>query len=128
MRVVEVHGLLRVRVAAVALVVVGLVGMHHLVALGCASISMGHSDSHAVSVIPPTDLEVQSPKHPGADVDTDSGTVVCLAIMVFAVSILGRRLAWIRRDPRRHVAMGHRFLGPQRTEPPDLVVLSISRT
>jgi hypothetical protein len=127
-RVVEIHGPLWVRVAAACLVVLGLVGMHHLVALGCATVSVGHADSHVPSVIPASGPDGPSPQQQNADLDFNSGTVVCLAIMVFAVSILGRRLAWIRRDPRRHVAMGHRFLGPQRTEPPDLVVLSISRT
>jgi hypothetical protein len=127
-RVVEVRGSLKVRLVAVCLVVVGLVGMHHLIAVGCASIGASHSDSHLMYVMPAVEHDVEPSGQHGTDPSGSTGSIACLAVMVFAVSLLARRSSWVRRDPSRLLTTDRRLLGPQRSEPPDLVVLSISRT
>lgn len=128
MRVVDASGSFRVRFAAALLVIIGLIGMHHLIAVGCASIGASHSDSHSTYVMPAVEHDVEPSGQHGTDQSGSAGSIACLAVMVFAVSLLARRSSWVRRDPSRPLTTDRRLLGPQRSEPPDLVVLSISRT
>jgi len=120
MRVVSADGSLWARVAAVSVVLIGLIGMHHLIALGCASIGAGHSDSHSTYVMPPVEHDGEPSSHHETDPSGDVGSIACLAIMVFVFSLLTRRTSWVRRDPPGRLAINRRFLGPQRNEPPDL--------
>lgn len=116
--------------AAAFLVVIGLVGMHHLVEVGCASVLSGHSQAHSVAatdhVAPVVDADLVV--FGGSEVDAATGAGVCLAVLVFSILIFARRSAWISRDLLAKPDVRHVSRSVKRTEPPDLLILSISRT
>lgn len=128
MRVIEVKGSLRVRLAAVFLVVIGLVGMHHLVTVGCASVLSGHSDGHAMADLAPPVVDADVLASSDHEMDAATGAGICLAVLVFSILILTRRSSWIRRDSLAMARVHQRCMSLRRTDPPDLLVLSISRT
>lgn len=142
-----------------AVVIAGLVAMHHLVALGCESILNAHQGQagHSMAVegtggafaLPHLDQLDSSPRatsashdpHPSSLPAGDAGTsatsgfdggsaaIVCLAVLA-ALMLLARgsfpvleRLSFPRRD---RPAIGHLSTSVQK--PPDLTLLSVSRT
>jgi len=119
---------------------IGLVGMHHLISTGCLAGSNTHADAHV--------MEAQSPSNDVSTVsEADRGTrsgagiaqpptnaehsdhlgVICMAVlMLFSVIVPSVRAIIARRRP---LAVGVRTASPQKSaDPPDLRVLSISRT
>ena len=126
------------RIAVIGALIIGLVGMHHLVIAAChhvgitdatsvvamashgASTDMG--DHHVPGPAQPVD---QAPAPGGA-----MGTVaMCLAILLLFVLVLGPR-AWahLRRQGGRpsRLMLPHVLMALAR--PPDLQLLSVSRT
>ncbi len=128
------------RLVVVALLALGLVGMHHLVVAAChhGGTHVGHSamsasdapPSHALhepslaTVVP---LPVEAPdKAPGGLAGI---AATCLAILLMIIGLVLPRLV----SRLRHVTVRDRCLGTMRfgarpLEPPDLRLLSVSRT
>lgn len=122
------------RLSVVALLTVGLVGMHHLVVAACHHLgvsaahgieSVGH-DHAAAPLVPSPEVPADEPPLGGG---LASAAATCLAVLLMVVSLvlpslLGRARRWhYRRE-------GHRLsrLTPRICDPPDLVMLSVSRT
>lgn len=140
--VVSVEGSLVRRVLLAALLIVALVGMHHLVASGCAL----HADSHQVTQVADSAPDVAGTHHASTanlsvvafdwvqapeDSGTGSGTaafIACVAILLL-LALLIRPRSWLRH--RSHHT-GNRIETQPRVDrsvqAPDLQQLSISRT
>ena len=127
------------RVALVALLAFGLVGMHHLVVAACHHV-YGHS-GHVATVAAPAALDhsetgsvVPAPLQGPQDVPEAPGGLVgaaatCLAILLMVMSlVLPRVVGRVRRWslPRLEPSTPARMQTIHRR--PDLAVLSISRT
>lgn len=128
------------RLVVVALLALGLVGMHHLVVAAChhGGTHVGHSAMSASDVTlshalhePPLAAVVQVPQE--APDQAPGGLVgiaaTCLAILLMIIGLVLPRLV----SRLRHVMVRDRCLGTMRfgarlLEPPDLRLLSVSRT
>ena len=134
------------RLLVVALLALGLVGMHHVVVVACHH-TAGHS-SQVTTTTPESILSmgadsahgahggghgVPAPVSPQSPADEPSGLVgaaaTCLAILLMLVGlVLPQILARVRRWRLMHLALRV----PRRTawilRPPDLTLLSVSRT
>lgn len=116
------------RIALAAAVSLALVGMHHLTSFGCPE-PVGHHA--AVHVVEPETPLVSSPENPSlsdASVKDLMPGLICLALLV-AVGVVFRAVAGVltRRRDVRHVHQDWAVLS-RIDDPPDLHVLSISRT
>jgi hypothetical protein len=130
------------RMLVAALLVVALVGMHHLVATGCAL----DVDSHEVTHVADVDRQTTtasphvSGSHPVVDFDlvqppAGSGTatepataMTCVAILLILVLLI-RPGSWCRQGSRLGVQRSERRVGiTSVVQAPDLHQLSISRT
>ena len=130
------------RLVVVALLAVGLVGMHHLVVVACHHVA---SSSSTTSVAAPLALDVHdsgshtaghglpAPAPQDAPHDAPSGLMgaaaTCLAIILMLVLLVAPRLM----SRLRRVLVPDRLPSPRRVvarllEPPDLHLLSVSRT
>lgn len=134
------------RLVVVALLALGLVGMHHLVVVACHH-AAGHSahastatpsgvlsmDAHAAHADHGSGLAEQTPMSPQPPADEPSGLVAvaatCLAILLMLAGLV---LPQILARVRRWRVMRLRLHMPPTTawafKPPDLTVLSVSRT
>lgn len=147
MTVVSVAGSVLQRLLVVAALIVGLVAMHHLVATGCAAVMGGHDHATTASAAPGSALSHDSASgefvslesqlemaaghesHPATAVSLGGAASLCLAIVVFLL-ILRRPTTVIAAWFGEHRVL-KRPLSPARQrveQPPDLTVLSISRT
>ena len=137
-----VEGSLVRRVLVAALLIVALVGMHHLVASGCAL----HADADQVTQVTATGPDVAATHHASTvnllvvafdwvQAPEDSGTdssatafVACVAILVL-LALLIRPRSWLRHRSHR---TGNRIETCPRVDrcaqAPDLQQLSIRRT
>jgi hypothetical protein len=119
---------------------IGLVGMHHLISTGCLAGSNKHADAHVMEAQSPSNdvstvSEADRGTNSGAGVvqpptnaeHSDHMSAICMAVlMLFSVIIPSARAIIARRRP---LALGIRSASPPRSaDPPDLRVLSISRT
>ena len=134
------------RLVVVALLALGLVGMHHLVVVACHH-AAGHSahaatatpsgvlsmDAHAAHADHGSGLAAQTPMSPQPPADEPSGLVAvaatCLAILLMLVGLV---LPHMMARVRRWRLMRLRLHMPPKTawafKPPDLTLLSVSRT
>ena len=111
----------------VLVVVAGLVGMHHLTALGCSAPPSQHTSIHYMH-------DSSSPDLPGenaaGDAITDASMVgaICLALLV-ALGVIrpASGVLFVRRS-RTERLQGVARSRPRDPDPPDLYALSISRT
>lgn len=146
MPVVSVAGGALRRALIVAVLIVGLVAMHHLVATGCAALvaSHGHASSASVAVdsslvddhvsegLSSTESEpmtaVGHQTHPAA-ASLGGALSLCLAVLVM-IMVFRRPAAWMVQRFREHRRALPRTtrLHPIVEQPPDLEFLSISRT
>ena len=128
------------RLVVVALLALGLVGMHHLVVAAChhGGTHVGHSAMLTADAPPSHSLPdpsvaavVQAPEE--APVEAPSGLVgiaaTCLAVLLMIIGLVLPRLV----SRLRHVILRDRYLGTMRfdahlLDPPDLRFLSVSRT
>ena len=127
------------RLLVVAVLALGLVGMHHLVVAACHHAG-GHSAHVTMVAAPPThdhavpDPAPMAPLQAPLDAPDAPGGLVgaaatCLAILLMVVGlVLPRLLARLR-----HLAVRDRSLGVTRVSfrplsPPGLTLLSVSRT
>jgi hypothetical protein len=128
------------RLLVVALLALGLVGMHHFVVAAChhGGTHVGHSTMSASEATPSHSLHdpsvaaaVQVPQE--APDQAPGGLVgiaaTCLAILLMIIGLVLPRLV----SRLRHVMVRDRWLGTVRfdarlLEPPDLRLLSVSRT
>ena len=133
-------GSLASRLVVVALLTLGLVGMHHLVVAAChhGGTHVGHSTMLTSDATPshalhdPALAAVVSVPEEAPD-QAPSGLVgiaaTCLAILLMIIGLVLPRLV----TRLRHVTVRDRWLGTMRfnarpLEPPDLRLLSVSRT
>jgi len=133
-------GSLASRLVVVALLALGLVGMHHLVVAAChhGGTHVGHSTMLTSDATPshslhdPSVAAVVSVPEEAPD-QAPSGLVgiaaTCLAILLMIIGLVLPRLV----TRLRHVTVRDRWLGTMRfnarpLEPPDLRLLSVSRT
>lgn len=143
MPVVSVAGGALRRVLICAALIVGLVGMHHLVVSACAAVAGDHGHSSAVSavgwesvssehsvsldVIP---LATSGPEsHPATEVSGGGATSLCLAVLLLLLA-LRRPATWVTSRIREHYRMPSRAMRPRSLieQPLDRNLLSISRT
>ena len=131
---------LLLRLALVATLVVGLVGMHHLVVVAChhaasattstavpLALDAHHSGSHAAGHGLPAPAPADEP--PGAPTGLMGAAATCLAIILMLLLLVAPRLmSRLRRVlvPDRLPVL--RGLVTRLLEPPDLHLLSVSRT
>lgn len=146
MPVVSVAGGALRRALVVAVLIVGLVAMHHLVATGCAAlmgdrdhaspasvvVDSSPMDDHVSEELASTETEptVAAGHHNHAAAAALGGAVsLCLAVLVMLL-VLRRPAAWIvqRFREHRHALPRAVRLHPIVEQPPDLEFLSISRT
>ena len=146
MPVVSVAGGALRRVLICAALIVGLVGMHHLVVSACAAVAGDHGHSSAVSavgwesvssehsvsldVIP---LATSGPEsHPATEVSGGGATLrLALRLIILLLLLALRRPAtWVTSRIREHYRMPSRAMRPRSLieQPPDRNLLSISRT
>lgn len=130
MRVVEVsRGSLLARIASSALLVLALIGMHHLTAVGCAAVVGDHPHHEAIAVVHGDVPTGQPDDHgaPSADSPITPGAVCLAVLFTVALAIPVIRLLMPREGNKDRDAA--RFPDLQRDkDPPDLTALSISRT
>lgn len=124
--VVAIRGSMFGRLLAVLVLVVGIIGMHHVVATGCAMVTGSHSLTHgqeldSSSFTAETETDVAS----AAPVDL-AGTVCVAIIVLWILAAPLRRRLYAARDSVGEAAPAESFAPLAR--PPDLHLLSISRT
>ncbi len=115
------------RIVPLLVVVAGLVGMHHLTALGCSAPPTQHTSVHHMNDSP-------SPETPSEDaagdaiVDDSMAWAVCLALLILLGVIRpASAVLFTRRSRTKHLREGVTSR-PRDPDPPDLYALSISRT
>lgn len=137
----SVEGSLVRRVLVAALLIVALVGMHHLVASGCAL----HADAHQVTQVTATGPDVaathastanlsavafdwvQAPEDSGAG-SSAGAFIACVAVLLL-LALLIRPRSWLRhRSPYTGNRTKARYRVDRCAQAPDLQQLSISRT
>lgn len=126
------------RIAVIGALIIGLVGMHHLVIAACHHV--GSTDATSVVTMADhgasTDMShghAPAPTQPADQAPAPGGAVgaaaMCLAILLLFVLVLGPR-AWahLRRQGGRpsRLMLPHVLMALAR--PPDLQLLSVSRT
>lgn len=129
------------RLLVVAMVALGLVGMHHLVVAAC-HLASGHGDHSVVlsmdSVVdhgvgdhgthrqaPPAD----APAPDGAPEGLVGAAATCLAILLMVVGVvLPQVLARLRRGQSLKLNLAASPVATRTPKPPDLTLLSVSRT
>lgn len=130
-------GSLAPRLVVVALLALGLVGMHHLVVVACHH-AAGHSSQAAPLIahgshgdhssgVAPSQAPREAPD--GAPGGLVGAAATCLAILLMIVGlVLPQVLARVRRWrlPRSELLMPRVTAGL--LKPPDLIILSVSRT
>jgi hypothetical protein len=121
---------------------IGLIGMHHLISTGCLIGTSTHAGAHVTDAEPPAG-DVGSVADSRADLWTSSDSgfeqppanadqsehlgAVCMAVlMLFSVIVPSTRAIIARRQPR--TVRINPDSSQRSTDPPDLRVLSISRT
>lgn len=120
------------QIVLATLVVIGIIGMHHLVVSACHQVSSHIAHQVAgESTVEPTSTEPISTQPASGSGSTDVGStfMTCLAVLVLAALMVRPRRAPSptenfadRATPHRHSYRLHAL------DPPDLVELSISRT
>jgi hypothetical protein len=136
MRVVSCGGSLTRRLITVALVVFGLLGMHHMVSVSCSAVFQEHGAAHSLYQV--DGLMVAGPALPETSTVPDLGIgthpqqshwgLDCLAIL-FVVSLgipVVRRISLRRRSRPSPIPTEDQHF--PFSDPPDLRCLSISRT
>ena len=135
-------GSLASRLVVVALVAVGLVGMHHLVVAACHH-GASHGDHAAVlsmdSVVDhgshgpagpaPVPAEAPSDGSDGAPGGLVGVAATCLAILLMVIGlVLPHVLARVRRSQAMRLFVAAPPMADRTPKPPDLTLLSVSRT
>jgi len=134
------------RLVVVALLALGLVGMHHLVVVAChhAAAHSAHAytatpgvvlstDAHAAHADHGSGLGAHAPTSPQPPADEPSGlaavAATCLAILLMLVGlVLPQILARVRRWRVMHLGLHVPPTATRAFRPPDLTLLSVSRT
>jgi len=127
-------GRLLARAALVGALVLGVVGMHHLVIAACHHLGVSSTssamvmDHHAGHSVPTEVPAAPAPADP-APAGALGAAAMCLAVLLLVVLILAPR-AWahLRRSESRPAFVHIQALLREIARPPDLLVLSISRT
>lgn len=116
------------RIALAATVAAALVGMHHLTAVGCSEPVAHHAVVHVGEPESSLDSSPGNPRSGDASVDDLTPGLVCLALLV-AVGVVSRAIGGVLTR-RRDVQRVHQdwAVTSRIDDPPDLHVLSISRT
>lgn len=124
--VVVIRGSMLGRLLAVLVLVVGIIGMHHVVATGCAMVTGSHSSTHGQELVS-SNFIAETVTDVASAAPVDIAGAVCVAIIVFWIlaAPLRRRLFAVR-DSVGEAAPAESFAPLAR--PPDLHLLSISRT
>ena len=134
------------RLVVVALLALGLVGMHHLVVVAChhAAAHSAHAstatpggvlsmDAYVAHADHASGVAAQAPMSPQPPADEPSGLVgmaaTCLAILLILVGlVLPHMLARVRRWRTSRVTILEQWVSTSPVKPPDLTLLSVSRT
>jgi hypothetical protein len=134
------------RLVVVALLALGLVGMHHLVVVAChhAAAHSAHASTATPGVVLSTDahaahadhgsgLGAHAPTSPQPPADEPSGlaavAATCLAILLMLVGlVLPQILARVRRWRVMQLRLHEPPTATRAFRPPDLTLLSVSRT
>lgn len=114
------------RVLLAVTMALALVGMHHLTSQVCVEPGAHHGAIHSVTFADPLDPHPDS-SDAGAFDELTPG-LVCLALLV-TVGVVVRAVSVVMA--RRRDLLAHRYASVLRTrheDPPDLYILSISRT
>ena len=153
MAVVSVTGGMLRRALAAAVLILGLVAMHHLVATGCATVLGGHDHASIASAsvdssfgdhlmsgaFASTESEPMTTTEPmtAAGHESHSETAaplggaasLCLAVVVL-ILVLRRPVTWVTGGLRHRYRMRSMAMRPRSLleQPPDRNVLSVSRT
>ena len=137
-RRVSTAGRLAPRLLVVAVLALGLVGMHHLVVAACH-----HGASHSGNVATPAEpgsqahaaagstvIPVQAPQDaPEAPVGLVGAAATCLAVLLMIVGlVLPHLLARVRRWSPVRFSLAVIDLRLSVMRPPDLALLCVSRT
>lgn len=122
------------RLIVVALLTVGLVGMHHLVVAAChhLGVSAAHgieSVGHGHDAAPTTPTPGAPAEEPLSGGGMASVAATCLAVLLMMVSLaLPQMLARVRRWQALRFRMAVPYVSTGTPKPPDLAMLSVSRT
>jgi hypothetical protein len=128
------------RLMVVALLAVGLVGMHHLVVAACHHLAGHAAHSQMLSMATSTDhgshgsvpvapAEVPQPGSDGSPGGLVGAAATCLAILLMVVGlVLPQILARLRRWQVLRFRMAAAPVAARAPKPPDLTLLSVSRT
>jgi hypothetical protein len=116
--------------------IIGLIGMHHLIVAGCLNVSSGHGDSHVTqshmgdtpqSHMGDTPQSVDPGHTQSAAGGTENHGAICMAILMIFSVIVPTLRAMTTRKRIMSIKTGPR--GSQRTtDPPTAVILSVFRT
>ena len=108
--------------------IIGLIGMHHLIVTGCLNVSSGHGDSHVTqSHMGDTPQSVDPGHTQSAASGTENHGAICLAILMSFSVIVPTLRAMTTRKRIMSIKTGSG--GSQRTtDPPTAVLLSVFRT
>lgn len=128
------------RLLVVAIIALGLVGMHHLVVVAChhgashsdhaSVLSMGavvdHASHGSADAAP---VEAPSDGSDGAPGGIVGAAATCLAILLMVVGlVLPQMLGRVRRWQAMRLSAAAPSMVALTPEPPDLTLLSVSRT
>ena len=133
------------RLVVVALVVLGLVGMHHLVVAAChhgathgdhlAVLSMDSVVDHGAHDLADTTPADTTPTEAPADGSDGApggfvgAAATCLAILLMVIGlVLPQLLARVRRWRSARLSVASAWSAARSPKPPDLTLLSVSRT
>ena len=126
-------GRLLARVALVGALVLGVVGMHHLVIAACHHLGVSHSSSAVVDHHAGHSMPMELPVAPAPEDPAPAGALgaaaMCLAVLLLVILVFAPR-AWahLRRCESRRTMRPILASLREVARPPDLLVLSISRT
>lgn len=132
-------GSLAPRLLVVAVVALGLIGMHHLVVAAChhavgyshSSVSDSPHASHGHAVpasadFSPWQAPQEAPESPGGLV---GAAATCLTVLLMIVGlVMPHLLARVRRSPSMRWKLPVVRVQSTMLKPPDLMLLSVSRT
>lgn len=124
--VVVIRGSMLGRLLAVLVLVVGIIGMHHVVATGCAFVTGSHSSTHGQELVSSNSLAEAVTDVASAEPVDVAGTVCVAIIVLWILAAPLRRRLFAVRDSVGEAAPAESFAPLAR--PPDLHLLSISRT
>lgn len=118
------------RVISCALLVVGIAVMHHVVVTGCSTVAGDSSHGHSAHMPDQSTAAMPSEDGLGEVPPADApAAAICLAVMLGGWVLVPLVRAWrVRRDAEPSALALDPAVVDVPPHPPDLVLLSVSRT